>query len=265
MGLGDMMNQGKWALVTGASSGIGKELAIELAKKGMNLVLIARREPLLKQLQSDLQSYNIESEVLPIDLTSQKSADQIKNWLIQKDIRPFVLVNNAGRGLYGHFLNQSSAEIEQVMQLNMHALTLMCREIIPYMQQGGHVLLVSSTIAYIPVPQYSVYAATKSYVHSFGYALADDLKPNINVTILYPGVTDTAFFEVSHHKMANWLKKVLTYQPSFVAQVGVKAMLQKKTRVMPGILNQILTYSSLVTPDYITRLMLKNIFNLGGE
>lgn len=259
------MNQRKWALVTGASSGIGKELAIELAKKGMNLVLIARREPLLKQLKSELQVYHIECEVLPIDLACHDSADQIKGWLIQKNIQPFVLVNNAGRGLYGHFLDQYESEIEQVMQLNIQALTLICRAIIPHMQKGGHVLLVASTIAYIPVPQYSVYAATKSYVHSFGYALADDLAPNISVTTLYPGVTDTAFFTVSHHKMANWLKKVMMYQPDFVARVAIRGMFQKKHRIVPGLLNQVLTYVSLITPDYITRLMLKKIFSLAEK
>ena len=256
------MYQGKWAVVTGASSGIGKEIALQLSAYGMNLVLVARREAILEEMKNTIVEVGCSCEILPLDLSLESSVGVLKNWLIEHSIHPCVVVNNAGVGLYGDFLTQDTHALSQMLNLNVNALTMISREIVPLMEKGGHLMLVSSTIAYIPSPKYCAYAATKSYVHSFGYALADALYPDISVTTLYPGVTNTEFFDVSHHPMAGWLKKIWMYEPECVARAGLQALFAKKARCIPGMLNRCMVYSTLMLPDYWRRGLLKKIFEL---
>ncbi|MDC3181109.1 SDR family NAD(P)-dependent oxidoreductase [Gammaproteobacteria bacterium] len=256
------MYQRKWALISGASSGIGKEMALQLAQKGMNLILVARRKVLLDEIKSQAEALGVVCKVLVLDVTNNGAVEQIKQWLLTHQIKLHVLINNAGRGLYGSFFKQDVTEMIAMIQLNIQALTLLSREIAPLIEKGGHLMLVASTIAYIPVPQYSAYAATKSYVHTFGYALADELYPDISVTTLYPGVTNTAFFEISHHHMARWLRAILMYESDYVARVGIKAMFAKKTRKIVGPLNQFLSYIVRLSPDRLNRFLLKYLFNL---
>lgn len=255
----------KWAIVTGASVGIGQHIALKLAKKGMNLVIIARRESLLQRVKEEIESLGQQCRILILDLADISSVDKLKSWLISEHITPYVVVNNAGVGLYGEFMSSSNEEMGRMLTLNINTLTHISREIGTMIPDGGHLMLVGSTICYIPVPMYSVYAASKSYIHTFGYALAYELSPRISVTTLYPGMTDTEFFETSHHIVAPWLKRIMMYSPDYVAQKGIDAMFKRRPRVIAGTLNRIMAALSLVTPDRVTRAMLYHLFRLAGK
>lgn len=260
-----MAVQNKWAIVTGASGGIGYEIALELAKKGVNLILIARRESKLKQLQSVLHQHGVMCQYFVTDLALQNAHQAVKSFLLSQNITPYILVNNAGCGLFGTFMNQKTSDIEQMLMLNIQALTLLTREIGEMIPAGGYILNVASTICYIPVTTYSTYAATKSYVHAFSYALQAELAPKVSVTTLYPGMTDTAFFKHSHHKIASWLKSIMMYQPNYVASKGVQGMLKRKPRVIAGVLNRCLVILMKITPDRINRWLLGSIFRLASR
>lgn len=256
--------KGKWAVVTGASTGIGTQIALKLAKKGMNLVIIARREALLNQVKIEIEALGQECKVLVLDLAEISSTQKLKSWLVSEEIIPYVVVNNAGVGLYGAFMTSSHEEMSRMLILNVNTLTSISREIGEMIPDGGHLMQVASTICYIPVPMYSVYAATKSYVHTFAYALAYELSPRISVTTLYPGMTDTEFFDTSHHRVASWLKKIMMYPADYVAQKGVEGMFKRRSRVIAGVLNKFMAVLSLVTPDWMNRAMLYHLFRIAG-
>lgn len=256
------MYQGKWAIVTGASSGIGRQLALQLADKGMNLVIIARREEKLLEVKSIIENKGMVCKHLVLDMLGQDAVSNLKDFLLSNEIEPFVVVNNAGCGLYGHFMDQSSQVINDMLLLNINALTMVSREIGALIPDNGHLMLVASTICYIPISVYSAYAASKSYVHTFGYALQGELSPKVNVTTLYPGMTDTEFFDVSHHRVASWLKWILMYSPEFVARKGIVGMFKKKPRVIAGLLNTVMVRVMQVMPDRVNRWLLGYIFRL---
>ena len=260
-----MENQREWAIVTGSSGGIGYEIALELAKQGFNLILIARRGAKLKQLQSILHQYGSLCHYLVLDLSSPDAHITVKEFLSSQEISPYILVNNAGFGLFGEFMHQKPSEIEQMLMLNIHTLTLLTREIGVIIPNGGHILNVASTVCFVPVAAYSAYAATKSYVHAFSYALQAELSPRVSVSTLYPGMTNTAFFEHSHHKIAPWLKAIMMYQPNYVAAKGVRGMLKRKPRIIAGMLNHFLVLFMQLTPDRFNRWLLGNIFRLASR
>ena len=253
----------KWAVITGASSGIGRAIALELALKGYGIVAIARREKELANLYSEIVAMGKVCEVLPMDLADLGAAAQVKAWLLEKSISPDILVNNAGVGLYDTFKHTATKDISSMLLLNVQTLTLLTKELLELMPVGSYIMLVSSTIAYIPAPMYSVYAASKSYVHSLGYALGYELSGEISVTTLHPGMTDTEFFEKSHQSLAPWLKRMMMYPVTFVAQQAVGGMLKRRRRVIPGVLNRILVAVTLISPDKITQQILFYLFKAG--
>jgi len=260
-----MDNHNKWAVVTGASSGIGYEIALALAKKGYHILAIARREVALQKLQSTIVNLGAECKYLIVDLAVVGAHKTVKDYLISEGIIPNVLVNNAGCGLYGEFMSQKPSDIEHMLMLNVQTLTMLTREVGELIPKGGHIMQVASTMCYVPVSQYSAYAATKSYVHTFGYALQAELGPDVSVTTLYPGMTETAFFERSHHQVATWLKRIMMYKPDYVAHQGVKAMLKRKPRVIAGMLNHFLVIFMHLTPDRINRWLLNTLFRIASR
>lgn len=252
----------QWAIVTGASTGIGAQIALDLARKGMNLVIVARREVLLQTLQREIEALGRNCKICVLDLADITSVNHLKSFILLEGIVPYVVVNNAGVGLFGEFMSSSFEEMSQMLTLNVNTLTYISREIGAMIPQGGHLMLVASTICYIPTPMYSVYAASKSYVHSFGYSLAYELSPKVSVTTLYPGMTDTEFFDTSHHKVAPWLKSIMMYPADYVAKKGVEGMLKRRPRVITGTLNKLMVALSLVTPDWLNRGMLYHFLGL---
>jgi uncharacterized protein len=236
-----------YALITGASKGIGKAMAVELAKRKYNLLLVARSEDILKKLAADLaQQHEVKVDYLAIDLSAPQSAETIKNWCEAKQYAVNILINNAGYGLWGWFEKMSLAEQRNMMQLNMNSVVELSYAFLPLLrktaEQTGkqaYLLNVSSTTAYQAVPTMSVYAATKSFVLSFTRGLRFELQGTpISVTCLSPGATATDFSDRA--KMAESLKATaekVNMTPEEVAQIGINAMFRGDAEVIPGFIN----------------------------
>lgn len=227
------------ALVTGASSGIGAEIAKDLARRGYDLVLVARRKDRLEAQQAELtKAHGVDVRILSVDLGARDGAKRLV-----EEAAPIgdidVLVNNAGFGVYGNMADVSEARTLEMVELNMTALTYLTHAYLkPMVQRGrGRILQIASIGAYQPSPYYAVYSATKSYVLSFSEALSYELKgTGVSVTTSCPGLTDTEFHVVAQHQKAAWMKLV-TMTAEQVASISVRAMFKGKRTVVPGFVN----------------------------
>ncbi len=241
MGSSLVEKYGPWAVVTGASSGIGKEFAIQLAAAGLNVVLIARREERLLALADELSGkYRILTHTVAIDLTRADAVDVIDSSCGEYDIG--LLVNNAGAAHPGAFLKQSTEKRLSVIDLNVKAPVALTYRFANKMVQRkkGGIIFVSSIAAHTGSPYLASYSATKSYLLSFGTALNIELKKhNVDVTTILPGPTSTEMMDmegVDHTKMPD-----MFMEPSVVAKVAIKA-LGNKSFVTPGIMNRIMSF-----------------------
>lgn len=189
--------RGQWALVTGASSGIGREFCFQLAETGMNLVLIARRENMLNTLSEELSDqYQIQTLALPIDLSHPEASADARSRIIAKGIRISLLINNAALGRWGQFEKTSPEIYQEMIFLNTATLISLCHHFLPDLTSfpNSAIINVSSPAAYQPVPYMAVYAATKAFVHSFSQALYGEWKKRgVLVQTLVPGPTETEF------------------------------------------------------------------------
>ena len=190
------------ALVTGASSGLGAEFARQLAPRVQQLVLVARREPLLHELAERLRQHHpmLEITALVVDLAQVGASERLAGMLAERGLRPELLVNNAGLGDYGEFATAEWPRIEAMLRLNIEALTHLTHALLPGMIRGGGgaIVHVSSIVCLFPMPDFAVYAATKAYVTSFSEALRIELRPHgIRVLAVCPGPVHTGFGEVA--------------------------------------------------------------------
>ncbi len=257
--------KGKWALVTGASSGFGIDFATILAEQGANLVLAARRTEAMQQLAGKLSAqHGVKVVVEGIDLARAGVGAELKQRLDAQGIAIDVLINNAGYGLFGEFVGQPLAGLTEMLQLNVSSLTELTHVFGNDMVRrgGGHILLVASIGAYQATPTYAAYAASKAYVLLFGEALNVELAPhNVKVSVLSPGVTATGFFEVSGQK-ATAYQRLVMMQSRPVAETGIRAMLAGKPGVIPGIGNNLTIFSNRFAPRWlqskIAFLLMKN-------
>jgi short-subunit dehydrogenase len=253
------LNQGATALVTGASSGIGYELAKLFARDGYGLVLVARdRQRLIRMADEFNRSFGIDAKIIAKDLSSPTAAEEIIKELQQSSIRIDVLVNNAGYGVYGRFAETALDEEVRMMQVNMVSLTDLTKRLLPYMIQKkeGRIMNVASAGGFVPGPFFAVYYATKAYVISFSEALNEELRgTGITVTALCPGATETGF-----QKRAQ-VEDTILYSPwkmmdaGTVARIGYRGMMKGKAVVIPGLLNKLMIFSTRFGPrSFVARL-----------
>jgi len=246
------------ALITGASTGIGRELAKVFAENGFGLVLVARNESRLNQLAQELRVTNkVDVVVLPQDLVKPVAASEIFRRLTGTPIS--VLVNNAGFGSYGPF-DESSLEVQtEMIQVNIMALVQLTHLFLQPMlaRRSGRIMNVASTAAFQPGPMMSVYYASKSLVYSFSYALADELTgTGVTMTVLCPGMTPTEFQERAHVHMGGlW---PMTSARS-VAEAGYKGLMKGKRVVIPGVMNQIAAFFAKRSPARLTNAIVRRI------
>jgi len=238
-----MTTSGDVALVTGASSGIGLELAKLLAANGHDLVLVARREKEMRDLADQLsRQHEIAVRVVAADLARPGAPERIAEALASDGVEVGTLVNNAGFGLRGSFTRLPVARQLDQIQVNVTALTHLTALFLPGMQarKRGRVLNVASTAAFQPGPQMAVYYATKAYVLSLSVALAVELEgTGVTVTTLCPGLTVTEFHEVAEHlKSDAFMRHAMTAED--VAEIGIRAALKGKAVVTAGFTNQLL-------------------------
>lgn len=246
------------ALVTGASSGIGMEIARILASRNFDLVICARRKKELDELSKELNGkFNINCEVIVADLTTNKGIDKI----IKNNKKIDILVNNAGFGILGNHLEMSLDKQLEMINLNIHALTRLSHEFGNLMiERGkGHIMNVSSIAAYISGPSFAVYCATKAYVLSYSRALHKELKnKGVSVTALCPGYVITGFQEVAGMKLSK-MEKISSVPANKVAEIAVKSMLKGKREVMPGIINKPLPLVTRITPMWLQLIIVNHV------
>ncbi|MEO3943928.1 SDR family oxidoreductase [Gorillibacterium sp. CAU 1737] len=248
----------KNVLITGASSGIGLELARMFASGGSGLVLVARNEAALERLAEELRrQYDIPVTVMAEDLSDPTAPDRILVQLAERGLRIDALVNNAGAGYSGEFLDIPWERDEQVMQLNMASLTKLTKELVRGMRErkSGAVLNVASTGSYQPGPLTAVYYASKAYVLSLTLALRRELEPyGISVSALCPGATRTAFSE-----RAGKQDQPGAMSPERVARIGYDAFCKGKAVIVPGFGNKAAVAVSCLLPGTLLAGMVYRI------
>jgi short-subunit dehydrogenase len=250
------------ALVTGASAGIGRALALEFAKRGFDLVLVARRQTELGELAERCRTaHGVQVTVLPTDLLVDDAPARLQAALDERGIAIDVLVNNAGQLENGRFAEIEPEKYTRLLQLNVAALTGLTRQFVgPMLRRGrGRILNVASTAGFQPVPSLAVYAATKAYVLSLSEALAEELRDSgVSVTALCPGITRTVMFDQVREKntLAREMPEFLLSDVADVAAEGVAGCIDGKVIVVPGRLNQNLAALVQLYPRWLPRRVL---------
>src|SRR5882672_6597167 len=246
-----MSNQ-QTALITGASGGIGYELAKLFARDRYNLVLVARSGDKLIQLADDLQrQFGIVVKTVALDLAAVPSPQFLFDQLRREAIAIDILVNNAGYGSFGGFASMSLEDALGQINLNITALTALTRLFLPSMveRRSGKIMNVASTAGFQPGPLMAVYYATKAYVISFSEALANELYgKGVTVTCLCPGATETGFAGRAGNDQSRLFKKLRPMDAKTVARAGYRGLLKGKTLVIPGFRNWLVAESIRVSP-----------------
>jgi len=247
------MNQNRpTALITGASGGIGYELAKLFAQDRYNLVLVARSTPKLSKFADELQRhYGISVKPITQDLAWRQAPESLWDDLQHSGIHVDVLVNNAGYGVRGEFAKIPLEEDLGMMQLNMVTLTVLTKLFLNPMleRRSGKILNVASTAGFQPGPLMAVYYATKAYVISLSQALANELKGSgVTVTCLCPGATDTGFQKRAGSENSVLFKKLHPMDPKTVALDGYRGLMEGKTLVISGLRNRLLAESVRLGP-----------------
>jgi len=242
-----MAAEQKVALVTGASSGIGAELARIHAEHGGNLVVVARRRDRLEALKRELEAaHRVMVHVLVKDLTQAEGPQEIYDEVRSLGVPVDYLVNNAGFGYRGFFHQQDWATNEAMIKVNILALAALTRLFVPDMvgRRGGRILNVASMAGFLPGPLNSIYYATKAFVLSFSEALANELRhTGVTVTALCPGPTESEFTRTAQMSDVNLTRTLASARQ--VADAGYEAMLRGKTMVVPGVLNKVTIHGLL--------------------
>lgn len=238
---------GKYALITGGTSGIGAAFADQLAEKGLNIVLVARRKNLLQSKATELiQKYKIDVKIVQADLTNIEDYKKIFDATEHQEIG--IVVACAGMENHGLFTKIESQKLINEIQLNVTSLMSITHHFVQKMvpRKRGGVLLVSSMIGHMPNPYFSNYAGTKAFVLNFGTSLNGEMKKhNIDVTVLSPGPTNTPMVEGMNVDMSKFPMTI--HEPEYTAKVGLDA-LGKNPLVIPGFKNMMMVKMSNIIP-----------------
>ncbi len=244
------------ALVTGASGGIGAELARELARHGHDLVLAARSVAPMEALAAELQALGAAATVIAADLGKPGAAAALADDIARRGLAVEILVNNAGLGAAGRFDRCDPARIGDILQVNIVALTELTRLLLPGMIKRGHgrIMLVASVAAFQPGPRMAAYFASKAYVLSLGEALAYELRATgVSVTTLCPGATATNFFTVAgadHSVMARRLRRMMRAED--VARLGYRGLAAGRRVAITGMMNRLMALAGRYAPHWLT-------------
>jgi uncharacterized protein len=252
-------------LITGASAGIGREFARQLAPAVNTMVLVARRNDRLEALEMELKIINPHLEVFSrqLDLRDHAALERFCNWLDESGLSVDLLINNAGLGDRGAFIDSDWERVLAMLQVNIETLTYLTYRILPSMRKSGcgAILNVSSVASLMPVPHFAVYAATKAYVTSFSEALRAELRnANISVTTLCPGPVPTEFDEVARREpQVNTdaaAREMFSVPVQEVVRRALNAVSRDKARVIPGTLVNLSMTIVAFIPMYLKRLIL---------
>src|SRR5438045_4320905 len=253
-----------WVLITGASSGFGEEFARQYAEQGHSLVLVARRLDRLKKIADGLrQQFSIEVVVEQVDLSDVAAIVQLHQRLRERDIAIDILINNAGHGLQGPFIDGKLDAALAMVQLDIASLTAVTHIFAQDMRKRrrGKILLVASILAYQGVQNFAVYSAAKAYVLRLGEALHRELKRDgITVTALCPGMSDTGFATAAQQKITPTLK-LLMMKPAPVVRAGIRALDTGRMSVVPGLANKAMVIFTWATPRWLHQTIFSHAMN----
>jgi len=253
-----------WVLVTGASSGFGEEFARQYAERGHSLVLVARRLDRLQRLAEALrEEFRVDVVVERVDLSDVAAVNQLHQRLRGRGIAIDILINNAGHGLQGPFLDGQLNAALAMVQLDIASMTAVTHVFAQDMRTRGlgKILLVASLLAYQGVQNFAVYSAAKAYVLRLGEALHRELKRDgITVTALCPGMSDTGFAAAAQQKITPALK-LLMMQPAPVVRAGIRALDAGRMSVVPGLANKAMVIFIWATPRWLHQAVLSHAMN----
>ncbi len=245
-------HRNQYALVTGATSGIGYELAKLFANDGYHLLLVARTDDRLQEVTNEFKQLGVEVTPLAYDLFEASAADAIYHEVKRMGINVHVLVNNAGQGEHGRFHEVEVERHHQLIQLNITSLVTLTHHFLSDMlrRNEGRILNLSSVVAKTPAPEFAVYAASKAFVLSLSEALSKEVEgTNVTVTALMPGRTDTDFFSKAHMEHTKEYQEHKLDDPADVARAGYDAMMRGDTKVVAGVANKMMVGIMNVMPD----------------
>jgi short-subunit dehydrogenase len=249
-------------LVTGASAGLGREFARQLAPVAGSMILVARRADRLEALQLELKVINPELEVFyrALDLRNHTDLAKFCDWLEESGLSVDLLINNAGLGDRGRFIDSDWDRVKAILRVNIEALTYLTYRILPSMRKSGcgAIMNVSSVAGFLPVPGFAVYAATKAYVTSFSEALRAELRSsNISVTVVCPGPVPTEFDAVAA-RSANEQRlppDFITVPAQQVVQQALASVARDRPRVIPGLTLRMIVTLVIFVPMFLKRLV----------
>ena len=242
----------KFALVTGASSGIGRQISVQLARRGCHIIAVSNQPTRLQDLKRELEnSFQVQVFTLNLDLAREDAAESVFSYCEERDLRVDILVNNAGMLVYGEMVEAGTDRARSILQLHVTTPALLCRLFGEKMKRrgSGYIMNTSSISAVMPYPTISLYGPTKAFMRHFTRAMRTELKPyGVRVTCLLPGATDTPLnqeqpFNVSLGKRLGMVKRSGT-----VARAGVKALFRDRPVCIPGVLNRIIVFTLPLLP-----------------
>jgi short-subunit dehydrogenase len=245
----------KYALVTGASSGIGWHISRELAARGYGIIAVSNQSRQLSELKSDLEkSSQISVRTLDLDLSRSDAAAQVFDFCMQNNLRVEVLVNNAGILVYGEVVNTELEKVRDILQLHMNTPVMLCRLFGEQMvhDKKGYILNVSSISAVMPYPTIALYGPTKTLLRKFTRALRYEMKGSgVIVSCMLPGATATALYDTEKINVPLAMRLGIMQKPERVAKAGIKALFNNRMVRIPGMLNKFVVYCFPLIPGFL--------------
>jgi len=254
--------RGRTALITGASSGIGRAMAFDLAEGGCHLILTARRRDRLDDVQRQLAPFKVRVDVMPADLSVAGAASRLVEDVHRAGRHVDLLVNNAGVGVAGAFASTPWERDHEMAQLNIVSVLELTKRLLPAMleRRSGHVVFVGSVAGYMPVPLLAHYAATKAFVRSFSEALAHETRgTGVHVTLVSPGTTATGWFEAAGYRNPVRGTGPMVASAQEVADAALRAAAHAERAVVPGFGNWVLAMTGKVLPTGIVMRVAERI------
>ena len=258
-----MKLSGKSAIITGASRGIGRALAIELAKSGCKLLLTALEGDELSALSNELRSkFSISVATMAADLSNHESRKSLINWILNRKEPPDILINNAGLGYFGRFEDSDWSRIDKTIALNISALINITYDLIRVLKKRpqGKIVNISSGIARLPYPGLAVYGATKAFVSSFSQSLATELAgTSVDVLCFHPGFTMTAFIGSAGMDMHK-IPKILINTPEEIATQVLRAIKKDKQWAYSDFITRFFSFLGTLLPSRLKAHIFTDLF-----
>lgn len=260
----DVSSRRSFTLITGASHGIGKAMAVECARRGMNLLLVALPDASLEETVQELQAAS-GIQVIPvgIDLSTEDAPKKIFEFTRKENIRISILINNAGFGTGGYFWNSPLEKYQTMIRLNNSALIGLTYYFLDDLKAStdAHILNMSSMEATLPLPYKATYTGTKNFIYSFSLALNEEVRPfGVKVTVLCPGPVVTNEDGMRRLKSQGWKAKLLVKMPDEIASIAIADMLKGKAIVIPGTIPWLMVKIMNWFPEWLKLRILERVF-----